>query len=318
MKLLLTGGSGFVGSALLPALLSAGHDVVCALRKRPSVVPAQAQLFLYPGLDLPTDWREALQQVDVVVHSAALAHVLPGDQRNALHRFRQVNVAGTLQLARQAATAGVKRFIFISSVKAVGEGRSQRRPYHADELPQPVDPYGISKAEAERGLQQIADETGMELVVIRPVLVYGPGVGANFQRMIKWLDRGVPLPFAAIRNKRSFLAIDNLVDFVLLCVAHPAAANQVFLLSDGEDLSTSELLRRLAQAMGKKGMLIAIPGRWVKYAAWLLGQSYAYHRLWGSLTVDISKTRELLGWQPPYKPADVIDKTVRDYRERIQ
>lgn len=316
MKLLLTGSSGFVGSALLPAMLAAGYEVVCAWRQIPSKCPTLVQSFSYPGLEFPVDWTPALEGVSVVVHAAALAHVLPGDQCNALHVFRRVNITGTLQLAQQAAAAGVSRFVFISSIKAMGEGRSQRRPYQADEELLPRDPYGLSKMEAERGLQKIAAETGMELVIIRPVLVYGPGVGANFQRMIQWLDRGAPLPLAAINNKRSFLAIDNLVDFIRLCIFHPAAANQVFLLSDGEDLSTSELLRQIAEALGRKSILFAVPRTLVKYAAWLFGQSYAYNRLWGSLTVDISKARQLLGWTPPLSASDVICKTVNHYLER--
>ncbi len=206
---------------------------------------------LVGDLDSVTDWTAALQNIDVVVHAAARVHVMDDVVTDPLEEYRRVNVAGTLNLARQAVAAGAKRFIFISSIKVNGEGTTLGKPYRADDLSKPVDPYGISKMEAEQGLQQIAMETGMEVVSIRPPLVYGPGVKANFQAMIRWVNMGIPLPLGAIHNKRSLVALDNLADLIVTCIDHPAAANQTFLAGDGEDLSTTELLQRMAKAMGK-------------------------------------------------------------------
>ncbi len=217
-----------------------------------------------------------------------------------LREFRKINVDGTLKLARQAAQEDVRRFVFISSIKVNGEGTSSGHPYRADDAPSPSDPYGISKLEAEEGLLALAKETGMEVVIIRPVLVYGPGVKGNFSSMIKLIENGLPLPLGAIHNKRSLIGIDNLVDLIIHCIDHPAAANQVFLAGDGEDLSTTELLRGVANAIGKPARLIPVPAGLLQLAATLLGQKAMAQRLLGSLQVDISKTCELLDWKPPY------------------
>jgi UDP-glucose 4-epimerase len=204
-----------------------------------------------------------------------------------------------LNLARQAAAAGLRRFVFVSSIKVNGEATQLARPFIADDAPAPLDAYGVSKMEAEQGLREIARQTGMEVVIIRPPLVYGPGVKANFAAMMRWLKRGVPLPLGAIHNQRSLVALDNLVDLILTCLTHPAATNQTFLVSDGEDVSTTELLRRMGQAMGKTARLLPVPASWLKVAASLVGKGDVAQRLCGSLQVDISKTRELLGWVPP-------------------
>jgi UDP-glucose 4-epimerase len=216
-----------------------------------------------------------------------------------LTAFRAVNVEGTLNLARQAAAAGVKRFVFVSSVKVNGEATLPGQPFTADDAPAPLDAYGISKMEAEQALREIALQTGMEVVIIRPPLVYGPGVKANFAAMMRWLQRGVPLPLGAIHNQRSLVALDNLVDLIVTCLTHPAAANQTFLVSDGEDVSTTELLRRMGRAMGRPARLIPVPVSWLKLAAALVGKRDVAQRLCGSLQVDIEKTRRLLGWTPP-------------------
>lgn len=233
-----------------------------------------------------------------------------------LAEFREVNVAGTLNLARQAVSSGVKRFIFISSIKVNGEGTSLGEPYTADTSPAPTDPYGISKLEAEQALLALAAETGMEVVIIRPVLVYGPGVKANFLNMMRWLSKGVPLPLGAIHNKRSLVALDNLVDLIVTCIEHPSAVNQVFLVSDGEDLSTSELLRRMGRALGKPARLIPIPAGVLEMGARMVGKKTIAQRLCGSLQVDISKTRELLNWSPPMSVDCALARTARYFIEQ--
>ena len=214
--------------------------------------------------------------------------------------FRNVNVDGTCALARQAAEAGVRRFIFISSIKVNGESTSLGLPYRAEDTPAPLDFYGISKFEAEQCLSKVAAETGMEVVIIRPPLVYGPRVKGNFAGMIKLVEKRIPLPLGAIHNKRSIVGIDNLVDLIIRCIDHPAAANQVFLAGDGEDLSTTELLRAVGKAMGKPARLIPVPAGLLQFGATLLGKKAMAQRLLGSLQVDISKTCELLDWKPPY------------------
>jgi nucleoside-diphosphate-sugar epimerase len=215
-----------------------------------------------------------------------------------LTEFRNVNVAGILSLARKAAAAGVLRFVFMSSIKVNGELTRLGRPFHSDDIPTPIDPYGISKLEAEQGLFEIAEQTGMEVVCIRPPLVYGPGVRANFATMMKWLNKGVPLPFGSVHNKRSLVALDNLVSFIIHCIDHPKAANEVFLISDGEDVSTTELLRLIAKALGKKPRLLPVPVGLMEFAAKLVGKESVTNRLFGSLQVDSSKARDMLGWRP--------------------
>lgn len=217
---------------------------------------------------------------------------------DSLSAFRSVNVVGTLNLAKLAASAGIKRFVFISTIKVNGEATVLGEPFQADDLPAPKDAYGLSKLEAEQGLKLLAAETGMEVVIIRPPLVYGRGVKGNFGSMIKLVEKEIPLPFGAIHNKRSLVGIDNLVDLIVRCIDHPAAANQVFLAGDGQDLSTPELVRSLAMAMGKRTCLISLPTGVLKFGATLLGKRALADRLLGSLQVDITKTRELLEWQP--------------------
>jgi len=230
-----------------------------------------------------------------------------------LTEFRKVNVDGTLNLARQAAAAGVKRFIFISSIKVNGEDTLLGRPYTAFDVPAPLDPYAISKFEAEVGLKALAAEIGIEVVIIRPVLVYGPGVKANFRSMMAWLCKGVPLPLGAIHNKRSLVALDNLVDLIVTCIDHPAAANQTFLVSDGDDLSMTQLLRALGGALNKPARLIPVPPWLIQSAAAVLGRKAVAQRLCGSLQVDMSHTCETLGWRPPVSVDQALAKTAEAY-----
>jgi len=261
-----------------------------------------------------TPWQAHLRNVDTVIHCAARVHVMNDAETDPLAAFRHVNVKGTLNFARQAAEAGVRRFIFISSIKVNGEGTSLGHPYAADDVPSPADPYGVSKHEAEQGLRQIAQTTGMEIVIIRPVLVFGPGVKANFLSMMRWLDKGVPLPFGAIDNRRSLVSIDNLVDLIVTCIDHPAAANQTFLVSDGEDLSTTALLIRMGRSLGKPARLIPVPGWIIERGASMLGRGALSQRLCGSLQVNIEKTRTLLNWTPPVSVDDALAKTAQHFR----
>jgi len=246
-----------------------------------------------------TDFSEALAGITTVVHLAARAHIMRDTAADPLTAFRAVNVEGTLNLARQAVESGVKRFVFVSSIKVNGEATKLGMPFSADDMPAPLDPYGVSKMEAEQGLRQIAAETGMEVVIIRPPLVYGPGVKANFAALMRAVQRGWPLPLGAVHNQRSLVALDNLVDFIVTCLSHPQAANQTFLVSDGHDLSTTELVRGLARAAGVPARLLPVPVWALQAGASLLGKGDVVQRLCGNLQVDISKASNLLGWVPP-------------------
>lgn len=315
-KVLLTGCTGFVGRSVLNHLCGGDMQVIACSRAERLKIPSDVRYVQVAGLDSSTDWTLALDGVEVVIHSAARVHVMHDESSDPLAEFRKVNVEGTLNLARQAAAAGVRRFVFISSIKVNGEGTPMGVSYLADVQPAPVDPYGISKMEAEQGLRALAAETGMEVVIIRPTLVYGPGVKANFLSMMRWLHKGVPLPFGAIHNRRSLVALDNLVDLIVTCLDHPAAANQTFLVSDGEDLSTTELLHRMGAALGTPARLLPVPSWMLEAGAALLGKQALSQRLCGSLQVDISKTRELLNWTPPVSVDEALRRTAKHFLEQ--
>lgn len=314
IKVFVTGGEGFVAVHLLTRLCSDGKCQPLA-SSRGEHDSGGVNFFSSGDIGASTNWGPALKGVEVVIHCAARVHVMNDEASSPLAEFRRVNVEGTLNLAQQAAVAGVKRFIFLSSIKVNGEGTAPGMPYCADGAATPLDAYGISKHEAEQGLLALAAESGMEVVIIRPVLVYGPGVKANFLSMMRWLYKGIPLPVGAIHNNRSLVALDNLVDLIVTCIDHPAAANQVFLVSDGEDLSTTDLLRRAGTALGKPARLLPVPSWMLELGANLLGRQALARRLCGSLQVDISKTRELLDWSPPVSVDDALRKTAEHFLE---
>ncbi len=311
---LVTGASGFVGAAVASRLVRLGCPITrAAVRRAYTKLPIGVEGCVVPTLAADTDWTSALAGIDSVVHAAARVHVMRESHADPLSEFRRVNVEGTLNLARQASQAGVRRFVFISSIKVNGEATEPGQPFRADDEPSPRDAYGISKLEAEVGLRALAQSTGMEVVIIRPVLVYGPGVRANFQTLLRLVSSGVPLPFGRTNNRRSLVALDNLADLVCTCLEHPAAANQTFLVSDGEPVSTANLVRAMAAAMGKQPRLIDVPLPWMSRVANALGQGAVTQRLFDSLEVDIDKNRQLLGWQPPTSMADALAAAARPY-----
>jgi nucleoside-diphosphate-sugar epimerase len=257
-----------------------------------------------------------MNDVSVVVHAAARVHVMKETSEDAILEFRKINVQGTLRLAKHAAASGVKRFVFISSIKVNGEKTNRGKPFTADDVPAPADPYALSKFEAEEQLRLLSQETGMQVVIIRPPLVYGPGVKANFLNMLRWIHRGLPLPLGSINNRRSLVSIGNLVDLLVTCIDHPAAAGNTFLVSDGEDVSTSELLRSLASALDKKAILIPVPIILLNLAAFILRKQAISRRLGESLQVDINKNRNLLGWAPRIPVERSMRQTARHYMEK--
>lgn len=308
----MTGATGFVGQALCAQALCADFQVNAALRT-PRSVASGATPIVVGAIDGNTDWSAALVDTEIVIHLAARVHVMAEQATDPLAEFRSVNVDGTLNLARQAAAAGVKRFIYISSIKVNGEGTACGQPYTAEDSPAPIDPYGISKYEAEQGLQLLVSQTGMEVVIIRPPLIYGPGVKANFQSLMKWLNKGIPLPLGAIHNQRSLVALANLVDLIITCIHHPAAANQIFLVADGDAISTTELLRKVAAALGKQPRLLPVPRLLLVCTATLLGRQAMAQRLCDNLQIDMDKTQQLLNWQPIVSVDEALQTTARHY-----
>jgi len=310
MTVLLTGASGFVGRAVLDAAKQRGIDVRPVFRSLDSAKRHPGAV-LVPGLDGEVDWSQALQGVDVVIHSAARAHVMDEEALDPLTEFRRVNVQGTSNIARQAAAAAVRRFVFISSIKVNGEKTLLGRPFTAEDAPAPEDDYGLSKAEAETELRRIAKETRMEGTIIRPPSISGPGARGNCSSTMNWVRQGLPLPLGAlIHNRRSLVGLDNLVDLILVCVEHPKAANQTFLISDGEDISTTELLRKISKALSRPARLLWVPAGLLALMASLLGKRVISQRLLGSLQVDIHKTGELLDWKPLVSMDEGLRKAV--------
>lgn len=314
MTILVTGADGFVGSALCERLRNDAVPVRGAVRTLRSQIDG-CQSAVVADISAETDWTSALNGVKQVVHLAARVHVMNDKSSDALAEFRRVNVEGAANLARQAVAAGVRRFVFLSSIKVSGELTEVGRPFTADDVSAPDDPYGRSKYEAERILGQIAAETGMAVVVLRPPLVYGPGVKGNFLRLMQVIDKRWPLPLGAIQNRRSLIYLGNLVDAIRLCLTHPQAAGKTFLVSDGDDVSTPELVRRIAAALGRQPFLLQVPVSWMRWTGGIIGKQAAIDRLLGSLTVDAAPLRKELGWRPPYAMQAGLEATAQWYHK---
>ena len=310
-RILVTGASGFVGRALCVELRAREESVITTGRNTSREVPASTRHVIVPDLSEHFDWSALLSGVEIVVHLAARVHVMRDREIDPIAAYRKINTIGTERLARAAARSGVKKFIYLSSIKVNGELTLPGKPFRSDDQPDARGPYAMSKYEAEMVLREIEDKTNLEVVIIRPPLIYGPGVKANFHSMMEFAKRGIPLPLGAIKNRRSLVAIDNLVSLIVSCLRHPGAAGETFLVSDGEDLSTTELLRRLARACGREARLIPVPAKFLRVAAGAIGLSDFASRLLDNLQVDITKTCDVLGWKPPVGVDDALKNAAR-------
>lgn len=306
-----TGANGFVGHALVAHLRSHGHQVRELVRKADSANRDQMSV---GDIGAETDWTQALENIDCIVHCAARVHVMRESTSNPLDAFRQVNVEGTRGLARQAAQSGVRRLVFLSTVKVHGESTSPGRPWNANDEARPQDAYSRSKWEAEQSLWNEAAGSGLEVVVVRPPLVYGPGVRANMERLRRWVAQGLPIPLGSVDNRRSLVAVDNLVDLLARCIEHADAPGHSFLVSDGQDLSTPELVCAMASAMGRPARLLPVPPACLRLAGWLTARSAEVERLVGSLVVDPGPTHTTLGWQPPVTVAQGLNRWLGEPR----
>lgn len=312
-----TGASGFIGHALCAALDARGIKGRAILRKQSMDASFQfIENVSIGNIGANTEWRKALEGVEVVVHCAAQAHVMGKDDRELEATFQDVNVVAVARLAEQAVEAGVRRLVFLSSIKVNGEQNRSEEPFRESDQPNPQDAYGHSKMEAERVLFEIGQLTGLEIVVVRPPLVYGPGVKGNFLSLMRWVNWGILLPLGAVNNQRSLIGIDNLVDFLLVCVQHHAAANEIFVVSDGEDLSTTELLKRIGAVLNKSSRLIPVPQRWLCWGISWLGKGGVAQRLLGNLQVDIAKAKERLDWGPPVSVEEGLRSIAKWYRQQ--
>lgn len=317
MKVLITGASGFVGKALCTRLVAHGLDVVGTVRNLPGTPVPGANYRIVAEMGTSTDWHDALAGVQAVIHCAARVHVMHDHAQDPLTEFRYVNTLGTETLARAAAHCGIKRLVFLSSIKVNGESAPPDAPFDQTSPAKPQDPYAISKWEAEQALTRVAAETDLEVVVLRCPLVYGPGgVKGNFLRLLQAVDRGIPLPFSLARNRRSLIYLDNLTGAITACLTHPAAARKTYLVSDGEDVSTAELITYIAQALGKSSRLWPCPLGLIKLAGMMTGKSDEIARLLGSLCIDSSRIRNELGWVPPYTLTQGLVETARWFRGR--
>lgn len=314
MRVLVTGATGFIGGALFRRLDADNEFAVTGSVRRSA--QADGRQSLSAGtLDPDTDWSDMLRDIDGLLHTAARVHKMGDSAADSLALYRRTNVIGTLNLAQQAAAADVRRFVFLSSIKVNGERTPRGQPFTPGDGPAPVDPYGLSKWEAEQGLMKLARETGMEVVIVRPSLVYGPGVKANFRELMRWVRRRWPLPLAGVDNRRSMIALDNLVDLLVECLVNERAGNRVFLAADGQDLSTPNLLRLVGDAMSRPARLYPMPNRLLQVTARLLGKGEQLARLLESLQVDVRDTREVLGWLPPLGVEEALNKTVQAFLE---
>lgn len=314
MKVLVTGSNGFIGKNLVSQLKN-NKDISLTLSSRVSSRFSEGNInqFILTSIDSSTDWKEILEDIDIVIHLAGIAHNNYSNFKSGVQdEYRKINVEATLNLANQAIRANVKRFIYLSSIKVNGEATVKNRPFTAEDVPNPQDLYAKLKLEAEISLKKITTNSKTELVIIRPVLVYGPGVKGNLLSLIKWIKFGIPLPLRSIENKRSFVSIRNLVDFINICLEHPYAANQVFLVSDNSSISTSRLIRKLAIFLKKRLILIPFPQKILKFILIILGKKEMAHKLLGSLEVNIQKNQDLLGWKP-IQTVDTALEEMTDY-----
>lgn len=310
-----TGANGFVGRRTVDLWLGKGTAVraLCRTKAGADSLPPQAERYVIGSIDRNTEWSTVLDGVDCVVHLAARVHVMNERATDAMSQYREVNVHGTVRLAREAARLGVRRFIFVSSVKANGE-ETIGEPFSEARTPQPGDPYGISKLEAEHALREVSEETDLEIVIIRPPLIYGPGVGANFRRLLSAVSRGLPLPFGAIENRRSLLYVGNMADVLVTCAHHPAAGGETFMVSDGPPVSSAELVRELSHALGKPPRLLHVPPPVLTFVGRVTGKHEAVRRLTGSLEVDDARVRTIVGWTPPYSMQEGLAETAAWWR----
>ncbi len=319
MNILLTGATGFVGNALYRELRLRKHQMTCTFRNRRGETADQAEFSncrRIDGVYINGDacWTACLKNIDQIVHLAGQAHVLDKSGQKQYRRFFSVNLEGTRNLAAQAARQGVKRFVFMSSILVNGS-ESPAGPICETDMPYPQNVYAASKYEAEKSLEKIGAETGMEVVILRPPMVYGPGVKANFLKLLDLVYAGVPMPLGAVDNQRSFIGLQNLVDAVCLCLDHEKAGNQTFVVSDGKDLSTPDLITTIAEAMGRPARLFAVPDRIMRTGLMILGKKQIYDRLWGTLQVDPTRICTRLGWRPPVSIEQGIGETVNWYLE---
>jgi nucleoside-diphosphate-sugar epimerase len=315
-KVLVTGPTGFIGRHLCAQLTQNGYGVRKALRHETggSDLPERGgyETSVVGNINEATDWTRAVNGVDCIVHLAARVHVMREHETDPLAAYRSTNTFATINLARSAAAAGVRRLVFVSTIKVNGE-ITYEKPFRAVDVPSPMDAYAISKWEAEQSILRIGRESGLEVVIVRPPLVYGPGVKGNFLRLLQIINRGFPMPLAACQNKRSFVYLDNMVDLLIHCLSQPEAHGQIFLVSDGKDLSTPELVTRIAMAMDQKTRLISLPPAWLKIAAKLIGKPGLFDRLCGSLQLDIDHTCKTLKWTPPVSVDEGVRRTTLWY-----
>ena len=312
-EILVTGATGFVGSRLVNQLIVDGrYQPIVVVRSNKIALLQNVKRRVIDNILPNTNWSSVVEDVDVIIHLAARVHVMNDTVSDPLAEFRRINTEATLNLAKQAAKAGVKRFIFLSSIKVNGEMTKAGHFFSANDDFIPTDPYGLSKYEAEQGLLNMVEETGMDVVIIRPPLIYGPGVKANFALMMKWIKKGLPLPLGAVNNKRSLVAVDNLVSFIIHCIEHPRAVNEIFLISDGEDVSTKQLVTKLAKALDKKSRLVPIPISWINFLAKKIGKREVVSRLVDSLQVDSLKVKKVLNWKPVISMDEQLKKLAKD------
>jgi len=311
MKVLITGSNGFIGQHLVSNLRNEkGISLVLSSRKYVESLSGLADQFIFPSVDSSTDWEKVLVGVDTVVHLAGIAHDTKLNPKNSNTKYIESNIDTTNNLAKQAAKAGVNRFIYLSSIKVNGEETFMNKPFMADDIPNPQDRYAKSKLNAEIALKKISEISDLELVIIRPVLVYGPGVKGNFLNLMKWIKRGIPLPFALINNKRDLVSINNLINFITICLKHPSAVDQVFLISDNISLSTKSLVKKLARFQKKKILLLPFPKILLSLVFNLIGRKELSQKLLGSLEVNTQKNINLLGWRPSQDMDEVLKETV--------